>query len=231
LKDDIVKTIILVNYKTADRATIAKGIQAINKCNPKIIGVNALFIEPRDATGDTLLAQAMKANKNIVLASNGNFDNVHTTGDSLINSNSIFVRNSLAEGLVHYGFKNDLVTSHLPYRSVGDNLVWSFPITIACYYDMELSTGFMNKFAGNTYYEIQFYRNLNNFKVLDIDKLDQVTCDDLEGKIVLIGYLGQTNEDILGIPSSDHGQMYSTVIAANIILNLLNNEPIKQEQE
>ncbi len=229
--DDIDTTIVLVNYKSADRITIAKGIQNINKCNPKIIGINALFIESREAKGDSLLAQAIREKKNVILASNGNFERVHYTTDSLTNSNPIFAKGSLAEGLVHYGFKNNSVTSHLPYRSVADNMVWSYPITIASYYNVDLATGFMHNFTGDTYYKIQFHKNLNQFKVIDIDKLDQATCDDLEGKIVLMGYLGPTNEDVFNVDSNDFEKMYSTVITANIILNLLTGDPIVKDEE
>ena len=225
------KTIVLVNYKTVDRSAIANGIRLINKCKPKIIGINAVFIGSKDAIGDTLLAQAIRANKNVVLASNGNFERRLTTGDSLISSNSIFTRSCLADGLIHFGYKNDVVSSHIPYRSVGEQLVWSYPITIASYFNMELASKFMNDFLGDTYYEIVFGKNMDDFKILEIDKLDQLKCEDLEGKIVLLGYLGPGNEDLFDTASSDNEKMYGTVITANIILNLLNGGSIKQEDE
>jgi hypothetical protein len=222
---EIDKTIALVNYKTVDRASIARAIRTINECNPKIVAVSARFLEYRDPEGDSLLSQAIRFKKNVILASGGNFQRVLTTGDRLVRSQSRFTEGCLAEGLVHYGFKNDEIVSFEPYRSVGDEVVWSLPISVASYYDTSLADDFMYKFVGNTYYYIHFSRNIDSFQIFDIDNLDNLACETLADKIVLLGYLGPDDEDLLMIDSNDDKKMYGTVIQANIILNLLENAP------
>jgi CHASE2 domain-containing sensor protein len=222
-------TIILINYKSVDRATIAKGIATINKCNPKVIGINAVFLGLKDPKKDSMLSLSFSERRNIVLAIEGEFTG---TGDEnkLIHSDPFFTQNTLSEGLIYYGYTNDKVTSHLQFKSVDGKVVWSFPVNIATHYNPLKGVKFMNEFSGDTYYQINFKRNLSDFVTLDIENLENLDCASIDGKIVLIGYLGPTDNDKFSTTSKEYNQMYSTVIIGNIILDLLNGESFKQDR-
>ena len=76
---------------------------------------------------------------------------------------------------------------------------------------------------------IDFQYKQQNFKVYDY--LDSAfNCEDINGKIVVLGYLGPSNEDKfmtpLGLMNTKEynpkiGNMYGAVILSNIILSIL----------
>lgn len=218
-KKTLNSNIILVNAGNSDRVKLSAAIRSINECRPKVVGVNFVFEDGNVMSSDTLLANSLNDAGNVVLVS-------LMAGDSkIVTSDSLFVKHALAEGLLYYGFdENDNVKKHMLYVSVGDELFWSFPTTLASYYDIEHSDEIMNGAAGNTYYEIA-YNGDQAFKILDIDK--NMDCSQLQDKIVLVGYLGPETEDMY--PVGDGESKYSTWILANCVENIINRRFVKAD--
>lgn len=204
------KNIILVNAGHANRTEVSELLNKLTLCNPKIVGMNLVFEGRRDLLSDTLLANSIKKAGNVIMVS-------LPREKQIINSDSLFTQNALAQGLLYYGFTDDsIVSKQMMYISNGDDLMWSFPTTIASYFDIDHSDNIMKSAQGNQFYEIDFS---NNFQTIDIT--DEFDCSSLAGKIILVGYLGPADEDTYLIPGDE--KKYSLWILGNCIRNILDN--------
>lgn len=76
-KDDIYHTdtnIYIINFGDMNRMELAKTINTIQKYEPRVIGIDAVFKERRDIMGDMMLKQALNAKPNIVMGAFGIYD-------------------------------------------------------------------------------------------------------------------------------------------------------------
>lgn len=144
MNDDI----ILVNAGHKDRKELSLAIDRLARCNPTIVGINFLFRGRQQMSDDTLLANSIKRAGNIVLAS-------ALRDGKIISSDSLFTTSALAEGLIYYGLDGGSVSKQMMYISVGVDLVWSFPTTLASYFDFDKSDHIMKSVRGNRFYEIE----------------------------------------------------------------------------
>jgi hypothetical protein len=95
------------------------------------------------------------------------------------------------------------------------------------YSDPALGDKLMRSIIPNEYYLVNIHRTMDKYQTFDIEQLDKVHPDQFKNKIVLFGYLGPTNEDLI---KTRAGDMYVTVILANMISSLLDGEIIKDEE-
>ena len=199
--------IILVNAGQADRNEIASAINRLARCQPKVVGINFVFEDKKETSSDLHLAESIKEAGNIVLVS-------RLKDEKIISSDSLFTSYALAQGPLYYGLDNDdSIDRQMMYMSVGDDLIWSFPTTLASYFDVDVIDRIMDSGRGNTFYEID-YRN--DFKVIDINS--DYDCALISGKMVIMGYLGPGDEDLYST-STGH-KKYSTWILANCVRNI-----------
>lgn len=61
--------VVIVNIGNLDREGIGEMVKIINKCKPKVIGIDVRFQGPRDHRGDSVLASAFSEVENLVLVS------------------------------------------------------------------------------------------------------------------------------------------------------------------
>jgi CHASE2 domain-containing sensor protein len=202
--------ILLVNAGEANRGRLASAIKRLSDCEPSVIGINFTFRSGNIESTDTLLSNAIRDAGNVVLVM------LPKENDMIIRSDSMFVNSAIAEGLLYYGFDEDgAVTKQMMYISVNDDLLWSFPITLASYYDIEHSDEIMKSVAGNAYYTIN--QSNDKFEVIEIDT--EYECSWIKGKIVLIGYLGPKTEDMFTFYDA---KKYNTWILANCVEDIVN---------
>jgi len=217
LKTEIDPNVILINYKTADRATFAAAINQVNSCNPRVIGINALFKEYRDPKQDSSLASAIGYYENVVLARGISKDS---------RSNEMFASQAWGEAIIGLSSTDGITTHYGPYISDGEEVKWSFPITLVSLYDPSRAAFMMNDLRPDEFYEIEYNRTQDNYKVIDIDEIGNLDCAEIKDKIILFGYLGPGEEDEVTVPiGNDNTKMYRTEIIANIISNLLEKYP------
>lgn len=209
---------MLVNLGNADRGKIGKALSAISPCNPKVIGIDLVFKDSRYNKADSILFNAIQQADNVILPQN-------LEDGEIISSSPYFASVCKAQGLLNFGYTQEQVTKHKIYFSYADQLVWSFPVTIASYYDVENSDKIMKSVLANEYYEISYKWKAENFEVIDVDSLD-FECPKIKDKIVLMGNLGPGSEDLFDTPN---GKIYGTIIVANFVENLLEEQFEKTE--
>lgn len=199
--------IVIVNIGYSDRAEIGEMIDNLNAYDPKVIGIDAFFRQPKDAETDAMLSASMSGVANLVLVSKvafkeeskdvdaARFDVSHVKEgrefDTLELSHEMFTQHAST------GFAN-LVTeqqkSKMTCRSVSFVEHWSgieessFPLRIAEIYSPEAASLAAKRgaeeqtinFRGNT---DKFYF-IEGYQVLSPD----TDISFIEGKVVLMGF-------------------------------------------
>ncbi|MCS6822440.1 MAG: CHASE2 domain-containing protein [Microscillaceae bacterium] len=68
-KEKVDTNIVLVNIGELDRLSVAAMLNAINQHQPKIVAIDAFYRKDKDPVGDSILMEAFKNTKNLVLVS------------------------------------------------------------------------------------------------------------------------------------------------------------------
>jgi hypothetical protein len=217
--------VVLFNVRDdLDRGMIASAISYFNKCNPSVIGLEVLFEDPKSHVGDSMLVSAMKESGKMVLS-------VVLENDGLIKSHDMFRENILGDGIVVFSSTDGEVVDRFTAVHGGDyGSSFSFPLMLAEIHDIRKSKAFSNSIWLNREYEINFKRSQHEFKVYEYEDLPQMQCADVEGKIVIFGYLGPGEFQKHKTPlDKGNSTTYSTVIIANIVLTILNYSDEKKK--
>lgn len=232
--------IILVQIGN-DRGTIAGQITLLQKYNPAVIGIDAVFDKEGDPLENIKLIQAISQSGNLIFASRLDKDTV--TG------RPVFIRNFFEDkdhpyqsGFLNYlGSQFSVVRNYPPFLKNDDSVYLSFTSAIA----KKFSPGKFEKLEKrNRRSEIINYTgNLENYTSLSKEQLQYYdTTGQLENiltnKIILLGYFDKEpplvmedlhfsplNEQIAGKSFPD---MYGIVIHANILSMILKGNYMNQ---
>lgn len=240
------REVIMVNFGYLDRAGIAELIDSISAHKPKVIGLDALFYNPKNPAQDFKLFTALKNAGNVILSSK--LDSLQDDGTHAYNHEPYALFHSVTKsayanlitGLEH-GFRtsrNITVDEH-----VRDSLVWSFPAEIVRSYDPEAFEVLEKRnkeqevinWVGNidSFYRLNYTDVLAGGRQLDLFK----------DKIVIVGYLGpelgevKDFEDAFFTPLNENPvgrafpDMYGPVIHANAVSMFLKQKYIAQVPE
>jgi CHASE2 domain-containing sensor protein len=244
--------IVVVNIGNLSRAEVAQEINILNHFEPKVIGIDVNYADSLDAFGDSLLADAFKNTKNLVLWSKvagGKADSInehHVLWDNLELVNPRF--NQLA----HHGYTNALTEGESEFETwretssvehiVNGRKEYSFATKITQLYDSSLAQTFIDRNKDYPLEIINFRGNLDKFIKLDIsDVLDtNFVAETIKGKIIVMCYLGSEyrsttwDEDKYYSPLNTKPvgrvppDMYGGVVHANIISMIINKDYINQ---
>lgn len=228
--------IVLVEI-AAGRADIAEQINIINEQQPAVIGLDAIFLEPKDSGEDRELLQAIHGVKNIVLTNrlkeldNGQFimeKNFFEAGqDKQYNS-----------GFINFiGEENAAMRYYKPFVELNDQQYNSFSSSIAQLYAADRFERLRRR--GNDMEIINYWGNLSNYNSLSVDELTYYEStgqlsEVLKNKIVLLGYFVKQPplvlEDLHFSPLNESPggkslpDMYGVVIHANILSMVLSGK-------
>jgi CHASE2 domain-containing sensor protein len=237
--------IVIVNIGYRNRAELAQIIKIISNNNPRVIGGNILFdqvVDTIDVIGTQLLSDEIKYVKNLVLASA--FLGETKNGVDVIARQSPMISQYVREGIVNLNIATDdpeygTVRSFKPVTNIDDTNHISFGFLVASFFDSTVL-----KYANESEMMIRWYGygnhnsdTLNTFKTFDSNHIlnGEFEQGDLEGKIVLLGFMGETigdyvpgdifftplNKKIIGRSLPD---MYGVEVHANIIKMIVDKE-------
>jgi CHASE2 domain-containing sensor protein len=234
--------IVIVNIGQLDRGEIAELIDKINKENPKVIGVDALFTELKDPLQDMALKEAIGNSSALIMAAAlTESDDGHGHHAQHIQAPHSFW------GDVDYGTatliaKEGKTIRHFESFSKDDHghKTPSFAAAIVKNYDKKAYQILSDR--KKTKEIINYKGNINSFMHFDHDEILEGKTDlsILRNKIVLIGYLNQhldainDLEDIYFTPLNPvfsgrtNPDMKGVVIHANIISMLLDQSYIRE---
>jgi CHASE2 domain-containing sensor protein len=242
--------IVLVNIGNLPRRGIAEMINIVNRYEPKVIGVDVFFRDPKDPIGDSLLQDAFSRCKNLILVSELYENYVTESIDSVGYSHPMFMQNAEA------GFA-DLVTAGrdqfkvsrecIPQQVYKSDTLLSFPVLLAKMYNPEAAEKFLAR--DNELEEINYQGNIithtdglinnskNVFFALDVAQLfeEEFEPEMLKDKIVILGFMGAffgdpswedkfftpLNPNYIGKTNPD---MFGVVAHANIVAMILKGD-------
>lgn len=240
-------SIVLVNIGDCDRADIAVMIDRIRSQQPRAIGVDAFFRQPKeeDRAGDSLLADVCSSTKNLVLVSKVAYRNeesydIDQAFDTLETSHPMFMRG------VSTGYANLIIDQDAAFMTVRTVSLTeecdgrqepSFALRIAEIANP--SAAGLARSRGTSEEVINYRGGVEKFYALDVEDVRDSAVDlsILHDKIVLMGYMG----DRLGQPSftdnfftplnsayvgRSYPDMYGVVIHANVVSMILSGRYI-----
>lgn len=212
-EDTRLNEIILIKT-TGERCAVGQIINSLMKCDPKLIGVNYLYVGKTGNNCDTVLRTAIEQSKKVILME-GFEEGKQVTSDNEFKEVAMF---SSVTGLAQ---SDDGVTDFY-YRISDHDGKWSysFPFHVALQFDKQKAPQLASKSSIKDY-PINFYKKLEDFKVFSSTDIEN-NCSEITGKIVLIGDL-ETDENIFKTRTTDKSleKNFGTVIIANVILDIL----------
>lgn len=249
---EVSSEIVLVNIGYLPREGIAEMVNIINQYEPKVIGIDAFFREPKTPDGDSLLQDAFSKCKNLILVSELYENDESKSIDSVGYSHPMFMQYAQA------GFA-DMITAGedlfkvsrecIPQQKFQDKTLLSFPVELAKFYNSKAAVEFLAR--NNDLEEINFQGNIithqdgvtenskNVFFALDVPQVfeEQFEPEMIKGKIVIFGFMGSSfkdpswvdkfftplNPNYLGKTNPD---MFGVVAHANIVAMILRGDYI-----
>ncbi len=233
--------IVIINIGYADREGIAMMIDKTASMKPKVMGLDVVFDGPKDPTKDSLLEDAIRKNKNLVLAAKYLVD----SSDKLIAAGNYFLKDGR-----HYGYVNfpnddkETVRAYFPFKKdeKDDKIVLpSFTSTLIQQYNsaayQKIEKKIDKKLIIN--YTRKVTERKKQYLVIEGEDLlaDNVDSLRIRGKIALLAYVNinpndiedkkftPMNEKFAGKSTPD---MNGIFIHANIISMVLENNYIKK---
>ncbi len=192
--------IVVVNIGQADREGIAALITKTASFGPAVMGLDVTFSGARDPYKDSMLREAIRQNRNLVLA----VKYVTDTSDKLIASENYFLTDSTHFGYVN--FPNDdkeTVRTYFPFK--GDEkdkkiVLPSFSSTLTKLFDPSAYEKIKKKIDKKVIinYTRAVTENRKQYLVLEPDQLmsDAVDTAAIRGKIALLAYVNTSPYDI-----------------------------------
>lgn len=225
--------VVLVNIGNLPRRGIAEELNIINKYQPKVIGLDAVFksLKP-DTLGDLMLASALANTPNIIMygklvdpGSDNVWNGMELSNPLFTQNHEIAHVNLITENAGVQQFQFKTCRSFFPLEKVRDTLsgeitnVPALAVRLAEVYDSTKAQQFLNRhiseeiinYRGNII-DFGLTRFGGRFFALDVqDVLDENFDPSLiKGKIILMGYLGSrigdpnTVEDKYFTPMNAH---------------------------
>jgi CHASE2 domain-containing sensor protein len=250
--------IVIVNIGALDRADLAQQISILNKHNPKVIAIDAMFDKPTIHEQDSLLEISFAQTPNLVLGTNL-VDSLiidKKQPKPLVTSLHRFHQHADRHGFLNTTAKNNTEFDTWRETVVKENIVggipeYSFAVEVCRLANPELTDKFLQR--GNEYEIINYRGNIVNFDaegnliegkftVLDIEEVMEENFEPevIRNKVVLLGYLGETlnsttwKDDKYYTPINEQQvgrtqpDMYRVVGHANIVSMILNKETIDE---
>lgn len=192
--DKIDERIIVVNIGNLPKSDIAKQIENINKYKPKVIGLDVfpLIPNPNNLRGDSMFADvAANANNFVLAAKLDDWDEEKNLWGKFEKSPPQFSYYA-ANAYVNLFIEDyETVREFTSIQRTANGEVYSFPATIAKYYDKSAFDYLIKR--DNELETINYLGNTSAFMIIDAYQAledDSLALSNVEDKIVLMGYLG-----------------------------------------
>jgi CHASE2 domain-containing sensor protein len=229
----VTDNIVLVNVGNYDKGRIAKLISKTNALNPKVISLDIAFPEYTGDNNDKSLYRALLGVKKLVMPSEITSEGEDYQGREII---SVYLT-CAAEFFVPYaesGFVSTRVEES-QIRMPKQFIVWQktnysedvyhhFSVVTAMTVDSLKAVSFIEK--NERLVDVDFKDRGRLFKKFSHEEVlsGKVKKEDIEGKIVIMGFLGPGNQDKFISPFStnpDEPDMYGVEYLANIVAQVL----------
>lgn len=221
---------VIVNTKQSGRKELSELITRINELNPKVLAINLMFKTRKEDSIDNKLAHSLRSCKNLVMLSAIN----NYQPRQFMHQNLIQVNRPEFTVNAHTGFADLILENNesLTVREfslsefVGGVEEFSFALRVAYQYDSALAVAY--KLRHDNYNDIDIGLRLDDFLYLEIDdfKNGLIEKDQIEGKIVMLGFLGPGNDDrfVIPVPAETERNIYGVQLQARLVKQILENK-------
>jgi CHASE2 domain-containing sensor protein len=196
--DTLDERVVIVNIGYSNREEIALMIDKVAAGKPKVMGLDALFYEPRDPYQDSLISETFKRHKNLIVAqtlvlSGKEGDTVAATAGNYISTASEYASVNLWDDslrTIRYCLPIFEDHAHKQYKSFAAALVGG--------YDKEAYEVLEKKSHHNHKLIINYSRRADRYQTIDYEKLMNDQFDDsmFAGKIVLFGFIDDNTNNL-----------------------------------
>lgn len=222
LTEKIDPDIVLINIEEGDRAFIGKLLRIVDSCKPILIGIDVFFEIEKDPIQDSILMQAFKEIDNDILVCK-----LDSAGKPIM---PIVKFSSFASdvGLATVQALEGIASFKTPLGVIDTTIHKSFELKII----ERWKSGFKHRIKENQVIPIKFTRTLEQFIHFNGGVLStKEHRSSLKNKIVIVTYLGPSNEDKHFTPirfstgqNDNNPDTYGGVIIANSIRTILEYE-------
>ncbi len=241
-KKDVDSNIVVINIGRADREGLALMIDKVASYQPRVMGLDVTFDGPREPYKDSMLAETVRRNRNLVLAVKYITD---STG-KLIASGNYFKNDSTLFGFVNFPTNGDKesIRTYFPFKSDDKDheiILPSFTSSLIKVYDEKAYHEVEKKGAHKTI--INYTRKVTETKkqylVVEGESLMMGDVDTaaIKGKIALLAYINIEPTDIEDKKFTPMNEKYAgkswpdmngILVHANIISMILERNYIKK---
>jgi len=227
---------VFVNIRNFDRTQIAHIISTVDAANPRLILLDVWFPKKSDPTSDQRLVQSLRnVNAPIIYAST--FAELflekdeRIVGKGRVNTNSIFKKSNVPEGhadTIAKIIKNKPVMTSFPIRVTYNDTI-SLHVSVLCAREIDniRTQKFLNKKENIIPLKLNEKR-IENYNRIDLsfENILDYGWKNVAGKVIIIGYIGPTNEDkkytLLNDVNYQSPDTYGPFILVEIMAEILN---------
>lgn len=225
--------IVLINVGNYDKGKIAKLISKINTLNPKVISLDIAFPEYNGDTDDKSLYRALVDVKKLVLPSEISFEGHDYQGREIISvyltcAAEFFVPDAKT-GFVSAKIEKDQIQISKQFiiwqkGSYSDDIYYHISVVTAMAFDSLKASRFVQQHERLV--DIEYKDGKRKFKTFSISEIlnGNLTKNDIEEKIVMLGFLGPGDQDKFSNPFNNdpnESEMYGLQYLANIVAQVL----------
>ncbi|WP_370089095.1 CHASE2 domain-containing protein [Ekhidna sp.] len=247
--------IVMVNIGNLSREGLARQIEIINQFEPMVIGLDVLLDAPKEWPQDSALTRVLSQTPNIVIGEKlvdfneekGEFEMTIKPQDHIVQEARLGYVNLITNAKVQEDLK--MCREFTPSEMVQGEIRYAFPVRLAYAYDSIKTEKFLAR--GNDVETVNYKGNIISFSsaqygmkyyALDVNDIfeNNFTPDLFKDKIVIMCFMGdylgdtETVEDFYFTPMNENyvgkakNDMFGGVIHANIISQILDDDPIDQ---
>jgi len=218
--DSMDPDIVIINIEHGDRAFIGDLLLKIDSCQPQIIAIDSWFIDEQNHAKDSVLEKALLSIENDILGYGFDFDN-----RKIVNSHQKFRNLVKYEGHTILHMIGQFSSNFIPQITI-DNVVNT---NIALRILEMWQPGYKSPYKIDELVPIHFTLTLDQIRHINGSEfIPKKHASTVSGKIVLLGYIGPSDEDkhftpIRNVLPYEEGKpdTYGVVILANQIRTLL----------
>lgn len=207
--------IVIINIEEGDRTFIGEVLMKIDSCSPSVIGIDSWFVKRKDEYQDSVLAHALSQIKNEIRG-------YAWIDSSFIESNNLFKPLSSDSGLCQLQLDNNVATDFTPIMIINGIEHKHISLQIA----EIIKPKIIKDFNADQKIKIEYSGNLDRYPHINGSELNSGKHKKLlQNKIVLLGYIGPSDEDKFFTPMNNNSytrlDTYGVVIIANQIEQML----------
>lgn len=228
-------SIVLIGVGDYDREIIAREIEIINSFTPKVIAIDIALPEYHGDKADRRLVKAMMSSKQVIIPSRISSLGLDYYGKELIMvsltcAGPFFYPVNTESGFVSAEIdtaQQTIPAKFMQWQDATGYRYRHFSVETAMKFDSLRTNDFIK--AHDRLVDINFERAKSKFKTFSVQEIlkGKLTKADIEGKIVMVGFLGPGNQDKHISPLNSNfnePDMYGLEYLAIIVAQILEHE-------